>query len=191
MDRVLKTNDKIGDIHNGDYVSWSLYNGQKCIRKPRPADIERAFKAFLLKLEEEGFLFVPGCVDILHDNGNEHYAAITEHKEMKEESEVHLYFLRCGVLLFLAYLFSSSDLHRENIIANGSDPIIVDFETLLTGDDSRDFDFEYPVMLSDSVWSSYLLPRWVRFKTYDIDASGFTGHINKDSFEGYMLHHLL
>ena len=182
MDQVVRTNN-IGDIHNGDYVSWSLYNGQKCIRKPRPADIERAFKAFLLKLEEEGFLFVPGCVEILFDDGNEHYVAVTEHKEMEKLSEVLLYFRRCGALLFFAYLFSSTDLHRENIIANGSIPVIIDFETLFTGDDRRTFDNESPVMLSDSVWNSYLLPRWVRLKSQDIDASGFTGHVNIDSFE--------
>ena len=174
---------KLGDKHNGNYVSLSFYNGRECIRKPRAGDIEYAFSAFLQKLEEEGFLYLPGCVEILRDNGQEHYVAIVEHKEIEKLSDLHLYYKRCGVMLFLSYLFSSTDLHRENIIACGALPTIVDYETLFSGDDRREWISDYPVLLSDSVWNSYLLPRWKRFNNLDIDVSGLTGHLKEESFE--------
>ena len=174
--------DHLGDTHNGKYVTTAMYNGIPCIKKPRSSDIECAYKAFLLKLEEEGFHHIPGMVEIIKDTGCEHYVAITEHSEVSFISEVHEYYKSCGVLLFLAYLFSSSDLHRDNIIAHGTKPTIIDYETLLSGDDCRSDEDEFPTMLSDSVWNSYLLPRWMKTGKREIDTSGLTGlKLNKDN----------
>lgn len=172
----------LGDTHNGDFVSFAFYNGIFCIRKPRSSNIEYAYKAFLLKLEEEGFHHIPGMVEIIEDTGCEHYVAVTEHSKVSSISEVQEYYKSCGVLLFLAYLFSSSDLHRDNIIAHGTKPTIIDYETLLSGDDRRKDEDDFPMMLSDSVWNSYLLPRWMKAGKREIDTSGLTGRkLNKDN----------
>ena len=170
-----KNSNALGDTHNGKAVRFGLYKGQKCILKPRPADIEIAYDAFLSKMEEEGFLYLPGRIHVLNHNKGEHCVIPTEHKEAKEISEIHLFFKRCGTLLFLSYLFSSTDLHRENIIAEGAFPTVVDYETLLSGGDS--VEIEENVYLSNSVWASYLLPRWKKNKTEEYDNSGFTGFI--------------
>ena len=174
--------DHLGDTHNGKYVSMAMYKGISCIKKPRPSDIECAYKAFLLKLEEEGFHHIPGMVEIIADTGYEHYVAVIEHSEVSSISEVKEYYKNCGVLLFLTYLFSSNDLHRDNLIAHGTKPTIIDYETLLSGDDRRKDEDDFPMMLSDSVWNSYLLPRWMKTGKREVDTSGLTGRkLNKEN----------
>lgn len=169
--------DKLGDKHNGKFVTTALVNEKYCIKKPRPADIEQAYNAFLLNLEEEGFLYIPGKVEVIKATNHYHYVAITEHKELSAPIEISLYYKRVGALLFLSYIFSSVDLHRENLIAQGDSPTIIDYETLLTGDDSRIPDTNPVLLLSNSVWASYLLPRWKQHNNTEMDTSGLNGHI--------------
>ena len=170
-----KRNNRLGDEHNGVYVSKVIYDGYSCIKKPRSAKIERAFNAFLLEMEKKGFFYLPGKVDIIEDFGLEHYVKIVKNEHVQTKEEVHLYYKRCGTLLCLAYLFSSTDLHRENLVANGSFPTIVDYETLLSGEENRWDKKRYSLLFSDSVWSSFLLPRWVRNGERIEDLSGLTG----------------
>ena len=174
----FENNSALGDTHNGKAVRLGLFNGQKCIVKPRSANVEIAYKVFLSKMEDEGFLYLPGQIHILCHNEGEHCVAPVEHKEAKDIAELHLFYKRCGALLFLSYLFSSTDLHRENIVAEGAFPVVVDYETLLSGDDCTDI--EEDVFLSNSVWASYLLPRWIKNKNVEYDNSGLTGFVKHE-----------
>ena len=174
----FENNSALGDTHNGKAVRLGLLNGQKCIVKPRSANVEIAYKVFLSKMEDEGFLYLPGQIHILCHNESEHCVTPVEHKEAKDIAELHLFYKRCGALLFLSYLFSSTDLHRENIVAEGAFPVVVDYETLLSGDDCADI--EEDVFLSNSVWASYLLPRWIKNKNVEYDNSGLTGFVKHE-----------
>lgn len=42
------------------------------------------------------------------------------------------YYRKLGVHLCLCYLFSAADMHRENVIASGEDPILIDMEMILS-----------------------------------------------------------
>ena len=178
----------LGDYHDGVATELIELDNDIVIHKPRPATIEKAFNAFLLTLEEKGFFYIPGYVKIISDNDNSQYVKCVKHTPAYSEHDIHMYHRRCGVILFLAYLFSSTDLHRNNIIANGEYPVIVDYETLLTGDTDRDTEIsqKFATKYSDSVFASYLLPRWVRAGNHDIDNSGFSGHrITKEGDVGF------
>ena len=167
----------LGDLHNHKATVLVEDAGRKWIRKSGNADIETAFKAFLSKMEEKGFLFVPGIVNVIRNDGKEYDVEYIEHKEAETELEVHLFYKRCGSLLFLAYLFHTNDLHYENIVAHGEYPVIVDYETLLCGD-SRRSDKWGEISLSETVICSHLLPHWIHFDNRDIDIGGITGRGN-------------
>ena len=167
----------VGDRHNHRATVLVEDHGRKWICKPGDGSIETALKAFLLKLEEKGFLFVPGTVRVTASYGTEYDVEFVEHTEAETEEDVHLFYKRCGSLLFLAYLFHSNDLHFENIVAHGAYPVIVDYETLLCGD-SRRVGGQDPMSLLDTVIRSHLLPNWIRLEDRDVDLGGITGDGN-------------
>lgn len=167
----------VGDRHNHRATVLVEDHGRKWIRKPGDAAIETALKVFLSNLEEKGFLFIPGTVCVIASYGTEYDIEFVEHTEAETEEDVHLFYKRCGSLLFLAYLFRSNDLHFENIVAHGAYPVIVDYETLLCGD-SRRMGGQDPMSLSDTVIRSHLLPNWIRLGDQDVDLGGITGDGN-------------
>lgn len=167
----------VGDKHNHKATILVEDHGRKWIRKPGDATIETAYKAFLSNLKEKGFLFVPGTVNVIASYGTEYDVEYMEHTEAGTEADVHLFYKRCGSLLFLAYLFHSNDLHFENIVAHGAYPVIVDYETLLCGD-SRRTDRAVPMSLTNTVVRSHLLPQWIRLDERDVDLGGITGDGN-------------
>lgn len=164
----------LGDIHN-QKATTLLKDEKSCwIYKPRNAKTEVAFKTFLLNLEREGLSFFPGVVEILQENENEHTQKVIEQLPAMSIEEVQLFYKRCGGFLCIAYLFSSKDLHCENIIANGSYPILVDYETLLSGEIDRTSD-EIKHSVVYSVLSSHLLPCWSVKNGKAIDCGGLSG----------------
>jgi lantibiotic modifying enzyme len=70
------------------------------------------------------------------------------------------------MLLAILYLLSATDIHYENLIASGEHPLIVDLETLLSGQirkvssNRKDDVVADPMLAEPSVLSIGLLPRW-------------------------------
>ena len=166
--------ESIGDIHDRKSVVLIEENGTLRIRKPRNAATEHAFNIFLLRLKEEGFLYLPGSVEIHTERANDHDVHIVYQTEVTSEEEVGLYYKRCGALLFLTYLFSSKDLHDENFIACGAFPTIIDYETLLSGViDRKEYRFESEISMS--VLGTQLLSHWHFERGRDVEHGGITG----------------
>lgn len=163
-----------GDVHDGQAVRLECSGDLAYVSKPRNAKTEIAFKTFLENLEEKGFLYIPGKVEILSDFENRHYVKVVEHISVFSEIEVDLYYHRAGALLFFTYLFSSNDIHCDNIIAHGAYPTIIDFETFFTGETRSDLIYGQGSLIT-SVYASQLLPYWKRINGYDIDVGGFSG----------------
>lgn len=46
------------------------------------------------------------------------------------EADVEAFYERCGGLLCLLSLLQATDIHYENLVASGADPVVVDLETL-------------------------------------------------------------
>lgn len=171
-------NEKItvlGDSHGGKATALVEKDGLRFVRKPRSAATERAWEAFLLNLKTEGFLYIPGAVKILSENAQGHEAELVENLPARNENEIKLFYKRCGALLFFAFLFSSNDLHCENIIASGAYPVLVDYETLLTGE-IENRSGSRGESLARSVLKSHLLPNWSFDGSRDTDCGGLTGN---------------
>lgn len=163
----------LGDTHNGNATALIQKNGSLFIRKPRSAEVELAFNAFLSRLKEEGFLYLPSGVNILHNENDMHEVEIVPHSPVENREDFHLYYKRCGALLFFTYLFGSTDLHSENIIACGAYPVIVDYETLFSADFARK-DLSSKTV-DDTVLGTHLLSIWLRYSDEKENLGGLTG----------------
>lgn len=159
----------LGDRH-GASCTCRVFDGEtEYIEKPRDARTERSWEEFLRALGDAGLSLLPGTVEILSESGQSHTEKIVEHAPAAPEKR-GAYFRRCGTLLFLCYLLGSTDLHGENLIAHGAEPVLVDLETLLSGIPART-DAGVRSSLAWSVYRSHLLPQFDG-KT---DVSGFSG----------------
>lgn len=163
----------LGDQHNGGQaVSYAGQSDVPAVFKPRSAATELAFNAFLHRLEREGFPFVPGCAQILASGRDWHREQLVPHTPAQSEQDVVHYCQSCGSLVFLAYLLGSTDLHAENVIASGDVPVLIDLETLLSGEITA----HEPLRgLKRSVLASHLLPNWMLRDTAAQDVGGLTG----------------
>jgi lantibiotic modifying enzyme len=56
-----------------------------------------------------------------------------EHRPCGSELGAHRYYRRAGGLICAAYLLRAIDCHRDNLIAAGDQPVLIDMETLLHG----------------------------------------------------------
>lgn len=166
-DKMKRT--PLGDRHGAGCTCRVCDGETEYIEKPRDAHTERSWEEFLCALGDAGLSFLPGTVEILSENGQSHTEKIVEHAPAAPQ-ERSAYFRRCGTLLFLCYLLGSTDLHGENLIARGAEPVLVDLETLLSGIPERT-DFSVRASLAWSVYRSHLLPQF-EGKT---DISGISG----------------
>ncbi|MBR0413068.1 MAG: DUF4135 domain-containing protein [Eubacterium sp.] len=148
----------LGDKHGGKQVSLIIDGETKYMFKPRAACAEKGLEAFLLKLKQEGFPFLPSSEHIIEESADGYKAAFVEHTSAESAEDVALYFKRCGALVFLAYIFGSNDLHFEDIIACKNTPVLIDCETLMTG--KTESDLGELKSLTASVMKSHLLPNW-------------------------------
>lgn len=148
----------LGDRHGASCTCRVSDGETEYIEKPRDAHTERSWEEFLCALGGAGLSFLPGTVEILSESGQSHTEKIVEHAPAAPEKR-GAYFRRCGTLLFLCYLLGSTDLHGENLIAHGAEPVLVDLETLLSGIPERT-DPRVRTSLAWSVYRSHLLPQF-------------------------------
>ncbi len=147
---------ELGDRHNGVATSYIKDGDSEYIKKYRNALTERAWGEFLCALEKEGMKNLPRCVQILSEDENSHTEKIVKHLPTDRDGAKR-FFVRMGTFLFLTYLFSSTDFHAENIIANGEFPVAVDLETLLSSNIKR---ANNKSGIIESCYASGLLPKY-------------------------------
>jgi len=107
-------------------------SGNRIVYKPKDLSSNRVIREFLDLIRERGFglpLRVPKCLARIGYGWEEFIAA----GECREASEVDEYFGSAGAWLAFLYLLGATDMHMENILAVGADPIPVDFETIFQG----------------------------------------------------------
>lgn len=97
------------------------------------------------------------------------WAEHIDHGVCTNESELDLFFSRAGSLVALAYLLCGRDFHRENIIACGANPILIDMEMLCQPVLSESATLtpmsalrKAQGLLDESVLTTDLLPSWIK-----------------------------
>ena len=128
---LVRLVDSGGDPHRGGrrVCFLGFESGRRLVYKPRPMAVEEAFQEFL-RWAGGRFSDVPRSVQIL-DRGDYGYMEWLEPRPCETEAEVESFYRRQGVLLAFLHLFGATDLHLENVLADGDSPVALDLETLL------------------------------------------------------------
>lgn len=122
-----------GDRHkkNRSVAVIEFSSGSKLVYKPRNLEIDVAFQLFLewcnRQLPESAPKF--NTFKVLTRKGYGWTEFVPTH-DCSDTGQIHNFYWRQGAFLALFYLFHSSDLHFENILAKGENPVFIDLESL-------------------------------------------------------------
>lgn len=154
-----------GDTHNcGRSVAILTVNGrQKLVYKPHSVENDIIISGLMEWLNQSGRLSAPLRHLRSLSRGEYGWQEFVHHRVCENEGEVEQYMYRLGAVILLAYLTSCCDLHAENIIANGSYPVLVDTETMFSnryylGGYHMETVNKWSRYLMHSVFSSGLIP---------------------------------
>lgn len=103
--------------------SWWYY-------KPRSGQHEVQWFKLLRWINEKGFQPPFKIAKILSSDMHCWMESVS-HRGCRSRKQVEGYYFRAGAILYLIHLLRGVDFHAGNIIAHGSDPVLIDCETLL------------------------------------------------------------
>lgn len=121
-----------GDSHRGGRsVIVAEFDGgaRRIVYKPRSLRVDRCFADLVAWLAERGLSPAPRLPSFVEKPGYgwvEYVAA----EACRSAGEVTEFYRRQGVNVALLYFLNGTDLHSENIIAAGADPVLIDLEAL-------------------------------------------------------------
>ena len=128
--QIVDIDVSLGDGHNGEGTSLIyLSNNKKLIYKPRNVSIACSYNLFIdwinnkLKIDLKTF-------NVL-DFGDYGWLEFVNHDEVNSKEDLQEYYFKAGILLGVAFILGSKDCHRENIIASGKNPVMIDHETII------------------------------------------------------------
>ncbi|MDT0615230.1 type 2 lanthipeptide synthetase LanM family protein [Streptomyces lancefieldiae] len=121
-----------GDTHQqGRAVALLRFaDGRTVVYKPRPLDQHACFDQLVTWLDDR----LPGLglrtVTVVRRDGYG-WLEFVDHRPCRSVGEVDRFYRRQGALLALLYAVDGADMHYENLVARGDQPVLVDVETLL------------------------------------------------------------
>lgn len=178
IDQISSIN-MMGDFHNSHQcvLKFTFADNEALMYKPRDLTIDESFQGLLAYLNKKDMYRKFKILKIINkkDYGWQKYI---QHDSCKNNKEVEAFFERQGQYLAVMYLLNATDMHFENIIANGEFPMFVDLESLFKNqafflnDDASIFN-------KDSVLNTSMLPIANNTMAYDNDISGLAGNIEQ------------
>ncbi|HEV7681760.1 MAG TPA: type 2 lanthipeptide synthetase LanM family protein [Pyrinomonadaceae bacterium] len=122
-----------GDSHRGGAtVAIVRGEGWRVVYKPRSLAIDSALRGFVAELADDQGSALNVRVPKVMDCGEHGWVEFVTHRFAAGNEELLSFYRGIGHLLALMRLLSGSDLHAENVIAQGGTPVVVDCETLFT-----------------------------------------------------------
>jgi len=120
-----------GDRHRGGRAVRiaTFASGAKLVYKPRPMAVDARFQELLDWVNAQGESLTFRRLAVL-DRGEYGWMEYAAPAGCATAGEVALYHRRLGGLLALLYALEATDLHYENLIAAGDQPVVVDLESL-------------------------------------------------------------
>ena len=118
-----------GDLHAGGHTVARLsLEGGDVMYKPRSLRIDMALDAFLARIfgDASERIRVPEVID----RGDYGWTAFVVHRYCRDEEELQAFYLRLGHWLAVLRLLGGTDIHHENLIAEGAVPVVIDVESL-------------------------------------------------------------
>lgn len=130
-DPVTAISAHAGDSHRGSrsVAIVAFRSGRRIVYKPRPFGVDVHFQQFLgwVNARTDGMgLRITRCLD----RGGYGWMEYVEPRPCVDAAELEMFYRRQGGLLAVLYLLHANDVHAENLIAVGDQPVLVDLETL-------------------------------------------------------------
>jgi lantibiotic modifying enzyme len=177
-DRVSEFRIGSGDVHRGgrSVAVVCFAGGGRVVYKPRPGELQVHLAPLLDWYREQLPNWAPRLPDTLLRDGYCWEEFITA-EPCQDSDAIERFYRRQGTLLALLYVLGCTDVHYENLIAHGEQPLVVDIETafqpLLTPERLR----SDPAVeaLAGSVVRVGLLPMMIEGDDRRADVSGLTG----------------
>lgn len=186
---INKIDMSCGDTHNNGRTVFivTLDQGKKLVYKPHSLKNDIILKNIVEFInDKKGLRCDLKTADVI-DCGDYGWQKFVKFNECKTQKEVQNYMYRIGELICLCYALKTNDLHFENIIASGEYPIIIDSETLSYNSSffrSGYIDLIGGILkvISDSVYSSVLLPQNLEFNPKKLELSAIAGGYVNQSY---------
>jgi type 2 lantibiotic biosynthesis protein LanM len=184
--RLVKISGGLGDAHrNGKSVLMAEFsNGEKIVYKPRSLAADAAFQEFVQELNAWGLSPAQPVFRVL-DRGEYGWTEFVPYLTCKSEEELNRFYLRQGAWLAIFYALGTTDMHMENVIANGENPVPIDLETIfhprLFLKEPLNADDVAAERFLDSVLAIGLLPSPIRGAGRTIDKSGLGATSHQES----------
>jgi type 2 lantibiotic biosynthesis protein LanM len=167
-----------GDPHRGGRCTATLTfaDGRQLVYKPRSLDLHQHFNELVGWLNDKTGIGLR-TAQVLRRPGYG-WLGYVQHSPCDDHADVRRFYHRQGALLALLYVLDGTDMHYENLIADGDQPVLVDIETLFhpsitpTGALSRDPAY---AELLGSVYRTALLPLLISGEHGVADLSGMGG----------------
>jgi class II lanthipeptide synthase len=130
---LQELNFAAGDSHRGGLTVTKVRGeGWRLVYKPRSLAIDSALRGLVAELGDDHGSALNVRVPEVIDRGDYGWAEFVTHRFAAGNEELLTFYRGIGHLLALMRLLSGSDLHAENVIAEGGAPVVVDCETLFT-----------------------------------------------------------
>jgi type 2 lantibiotic biosynthesis protein LanM len=130
---LQELNFAAGDSHRGGLTVTKIRGeGWRLVYKPRSLAIDSALCGFVADLGADHGSALNIRVPEVIDCGDYGWAEFVTHRFAAGNEELLSFYRGIGHLLALMRLLSGSDLHAENVVAEGGTPVVVDCETLFT-----------------------------------------------------------
>lgn len=167
----------VGDPHQRgrEVLGVAFESGVRVAYKPRNTGIVTGFYDVLDWINEHGDL---PHLRTLAFVGRDDYAWMewVESRPCDDADQVVAYYRRAGMLMGLFYAFDATDLHFENIVAVGEQPVSIDLETLaqpMVTADKRQIN-ETVRVVADTAIRTGAVPRAAPREQFE-DTAGFSG----------------
>src|SRR5205823_4953895 len=130
IDKIIDLRSGMSDPHNGGRtVTLVRCKGGSIIYKPRPGYGEREWFTFVRYLNTKGIRPNLRAAKVLCRDGYCWMEKIN-YAPCKDHATARRFYERLGATIAAAYLLRAVDCHRDNLIASGEYPVLIDAETL-------------------------------------------------------------
>lgn len=128
--RIIDVQIGLSDRHKaGRSVALVEFERGRVIYKPRSGTGEAAWASLLSAMNENGFIPLLRNARLLRRKGY-HWMEYVEPARARDIAAVPRFYKRLGGLIAAAYLSNTVDCHRDNLIAAGEHPVLVDLDAL-------------------------------------------------------------
>ncbi|MBM3537485.1 MAG: type 2 lantipeptide synthetase LanM [Alphaproteobacteria bacterium] len=161
----------LSDLHN---FGRSVYivrfgDGTAAVYKPKDVTVDARWGALIDWLNGQGAPIDLKAARVIARDGYG-WCEFIAHGDVADRAAARRFFRRAGALLGLWHLLVGSDMHEENMIAAGEQPVPIDLEMLLQAHDPSAATDAPPMRaqeaagkrLAQSVLTTGLLPSWLR-----------------------------